>query len=155
MNAKKTLIFKILSMVFIVIAIVLEALPYGVKLNFVAEGQDTIWRSYSYFDITPFGYGSFTPLITAVLTVLLAAASVVLLIIKRNIPTLNRTLFIVEIITAIISVCPALYGLDYVTPVGCFITVTLAVSAVFCLFANILSIQDKNVPADKSYAAVN
>ena len=37
MNAKKTLIFKILSMVFIVIAIVLEALPYGVKLNFVAE----------------------------------------------------------------------------------------------------------------------
>ena len=86
---------------------------------------------------------------------MLAAASVVLLIIKRNIPTLNRTLFIVEIITAIISVCPALYGLDYVTPVGCFITVTLAVSAVFCLFANILSIQDKNVPADKSYAAVN
>lgn len=155
MNAKKTLIFKILSMVFIVIAIVLEALPYGVKLKFIAEGQNTIWRSYSYFDITPFGYGSFTPIITAVLTVLLAAASVISLIIKRNTPTLNRTLFTVEVITAIISVFPALYGLDYITPIGCFITLTLAVSVVFCLFANILSIQDKNVTADKSYAAVN
>ncbi len=86
---------------------------------------------------------------------MLAAASVISLIIKRNTPTLNRTLFTVEVITAIISVFPALYGLDYITPIGCFITLTLAVSAVFCLFANILSIQDKNVTADKSYAAVN
>lgn len=59
-----------------VVAIVLEALPYGAVLNFADESQ-TYRETFSYFSLTPYGYANFGPLIAAVLT------CVALLLVKR------------------------------------------------------------------------
>lgn len=61
---KKNILFVILP----IITLILEVLPWGVVLKF-ANPEGEPWRhTYSYFDLTPFGYAVFPPLIVAVLT---------------------------------------------------------------------------------------
>lgn len=59
-----------------VLALILEALPYGAVLQFGRPAAAPLRELYSYFDLTPFGYANFAPLFTAlgtcVLLVLLA-----------------------------------------------------------------------------------
>lgn len=55
-----------LSLLCLVAAIVLMALPCGAVLVFATGPKETIVRCYSYFDFTVFGNGNFFPLITAV-----------------------------------------------------------------------------------------
>ena len=56
-------------------ALVLEALPFGVRMLF-APGPETRIASYSaFFSFLPFGYGVFGPVIAALLTVLLLVAA--------------------------------------------------------------------------------
>lgn len=123
----------------LIAALVLEALPFGVILNFVPDPSITnevITRYYSYFDFTPFGYANFAPLVTAILTVMLTALCVALIFIKRYPRQLCTAQFGVTLTAAVISVCPIFYGIQYVTLTGVFITVALAVSAVFCAISN-------------------
>ena len=50
------------------VALILEILPYGAVCNF-ANPDGEPWRyTYSYFDLTPFGYANFAPFIVALLT---------------------------------------------------------------------------------------
>lgn len=114
-------------------AIVLEALPYGVVAIFSAGPEyDKIVELYSYFDFLPFGYGEFAPLITAILTVLLAALAFALIFVKRPLNKLRTTQYIATIVAAVISVGPMFYGDEYMTIIGIFITLLLVASAVFC-----------------------
>ena len=63
-------------LLFPVLALILEALPYGAVLQFGRPAAAPLRELYSYFDLTPFGYANFAPLFTAlgtcVLLVLLA-----------------------------------------------------------------------------------
>ena len=65
---------RLLCLVLPIITLILEILPYGAVCNFMrppANEGDPIGHFrelYSYFDLTPFGYANFAPLITAVIT---------------------------------------------------------------------------------------
>lgn len=47
------------------LAFVLELLPYGAVCNFANPDGKPWRRTYSYFDLTPFGYANFAPFLTA------------------------------------------------------------------------------------------
>lgn len=66
-----------------VAAILLEALPYGVVLNF-ADMTTTYRRTYAYFSLIPYGYANFGPLIAAVLTCIVLLLVVILLAKKKE-----------------------------------------------------------------------
>lgn len=52
-------------LLFPVLALILEALPYGAVLQFARPAAAPLRELYSYFDLTPFGYANFAPLFTA------------------------------------------------------------------------------------------
>ena len=58
---------RVLLLITPIMTLILEALPYGVKMNF-ATADRTITRYTSYFDTLPYFYATFSPLITAVLS---------------------------------------------------------------------------------------
>lgn len=109
------------------IAFVLEILPYGAVCNF-ANPEGELWRrTYSYFDLTPFGYANFAPLITAILTCVLIILIVVSLITKKQMRT---PILAVSAIATVVSLAPLLYGIRFFSVVGAFISVALAVTTV-------------------------
>lgn len=108
--------------------LVLEILPYGAVCNFGNPDGDP-WRvTYSYFSFIPFGYANFAPLVTALLTCVIA----VLLLIHclKGKTALLRVVTAILGIAAIVSLCPLLLGIAYFSVVGALITVTLVAELV-------------------------
>lgn len=134
---KKVILFKCLALAALIVALVLEALPFGAALMFVInpETKETKTEYYSYFDFTPFGYANFAPLITAVLTVMLTAASLVLVFIKRKSQKVDFTFIAMLILTIVISIGPLFTGIDCYTITGIFITLSLIASAILYTFS--------------------
>ena len=118
---------KISLVILPLLAIVLEALPFGAVCIFAASPTEKIKETFSYFDLVPFGYANFAPFITAILTVVIFVLSLIYL--KKN--SILNVIFVLSIITAIISLLPLMYGLNYYTLVGAFITIALAAEAIF------------------------
>ena len=58
-----------------VIAIILEALPYGAVMIFAPSPTDRLKDTYSYFSLTPVGYAHVAPFVTAMLTCILLKVS--------------------------------------------------------------------------------
>ena len=119
-------------------AIILEVLPYGAVMKFAPGPDITKLAYYSYFSLVPFGYANFAPFITAVLTVMLAVWTLVMILVNRKAKGARNALFITITVTAVISVCPAAFGIDYITGIGVGITALLAAAAVFRAVANAL-----------------
>lgn len=118
-------------------AIILELLPNGVVLWWAAPPSEPSKSTYcSYFDPLAYGYAHFSPLITAVLTAAAAILTIIALIAGSKHTKLRNALFIFLIVTAVISMCPVLYGFKYVTLIGVCITVMLGVSAITRAAAN-------------------
>lgn len=117
---------------FVILLIVLlsEVLPNGVVLNFANPEGEPWRRTFSYFSLTPFGYADFAPFITAILTVMLLILSIIFLVKKKSI---NSVFKIISGTTAVISVFPMLYGVEYITITGIVITVLLSINFVFSL----------------------
>jgi hypothetical protein len=115
---KKRLLFLILP----VITLILEILPYGAVCNF-ANPEGKPWRkTYSYFDLTPFGYANFAPFVTAIITC--AVITVLLFYVftnKKQTISVARGLLCVG---TVISLCPILYGINFFSVVGALITVS-------------------------------
>ena len=59
-----------LSILLTAVLLLLERLPKGVMMRF-SDGEQYYIEYMSFFDMIPFGYGDFFPLISAVLTVML------------------------------------------------------------------------------------
>lgn len=120
----------ILALICSLSALVLEILPYGAVLKFaVDEGKSTKREFFSYFDMTVYGYGNVFPLLTGILTVLLAVLLVVSLLKKAVTP--GKT-FLISLSATAISLFPAIiYGLDYLSPVGVFVTLCLLAFTAF------------------------
>ena len=52
--------------------LLVERMPKGVVMHFMGDGAEPITEYFSYFDSIPFGYGHFFPMVTALLTVIIA-----------------------------------------------------------------------------------
>ena len=109
------------------IALVLEILPYGAVCNFANPEGEPWRRTYSYFDLTPFGYANFAPFIVALLTCVLIILIVVSLVSKKK---MKAPILAVSAIATVLSLAPLLYGIRFFSVVGAFITVALALTAV-------------------------
>ena len=108
------------------VALVLEMLPYGAVCNF-ANPEGEPWReTFSYFDLTPFGYANFAPFIVAFLTCALLVLIIVSIFTKK---TLRTPIVVVSIVAAVLSLAPLLFGWAYFSMVGTFIFVALAITA--------------------------
>ncbi|MBQ7330802.1 MAG: hypothetical protein IJW94_03305 [Oscillospiraceae bacterium] len=109
-------------------ALVLEMLPYGAVCNFARPAEDGsigyFRQTYAYFDLTPFGYANFAPLITAILTcAVLAMLAGYCVTGKTGLATAARnTLWV----CAAFSFGPLVFGLRYYSVVGFLISAALA-----------------------------
>ena len=112
---------KISLVVLPAITIALEILPLGAVCIFAPSPTERAKETFSYFSPIPFGYANFAPLITAVLTVVILLLSLISL--KKN--GVFNSMFVLSIITAVISLLPLVYGLSYFTFVGALITMAL------------------------------
>lgn len=105
-------------------ALILEILPCGAVCVFAADKGERIRQTFSYFDLTPFGYANFWPFITAILTCALFVLAVVYAL--KQSKGLNTTIKNVSGIATAISLMPLLYGIEFYSIVGAVITVLLA-----------------------------
>ena len=118
---------KISLVVFPALTIVLEALPMGAVCTFAISPTEIVRETFSYFSLIPFGYANFAPLITAILTVVVLLLSLISL--KKD--SVFNALFVLSIITAIISLMPLMYGLNNYSLVGALITIALVTESIF------------------------
>ena len=116
-----------------IITLVLEILPYGAVCNF-ANPDGKPWReTFSYFDLTPFGYANFAPFLTAITTcAILALLLVYLFTNKHRMITVTKVLLCIG---AVLSLCPLLYGVSFFSVVGALITLSLIAQLLFLHFA--------------------
>ena len=109
-------------------ALVLEALPFGVRMVF-APGPETRAASYyAFFSFLPFGYGVFGPVIAACLTVFLLIAA---LLTRKQERTPGVTALSAAALLAAIS--PLFYVPDTFTVCGGFLCALLAAELVLSL----------------------
>ena len=120
-----------IALIFATIALLLELLPYGAVCNF-ANPEGEPWRqTYSYFDLTPFGYANFSPFLVALLTCALIVLLVVSLATKKQIRSLMRS---ISVIATALSLAPLLLGIRFFSLVGALISLALIGTSVVLLF---------------------
>ena len=118
---------KISLVVFPALTIVLEALPLAAVWTVAPYPTGRVRETFSYFSLIPFGYANFAPLITAILTVVILLLSLISL--KKD--SVFNALFVLSIITAVISLMPLMYGLNNYSLVGALITIALVTESIF------------------------
>ena len=118
---------KIIMLCTTLIALVLEILPYGAVCNFANPEGEPWRRTYSYFDLTPFGYANFAPFIVALLTCVLIILVVVSLVSKKE---MKASILAVSAIATVLSLAPLLYGIRFFSVVGALISVALSITTV-------------------------
>ena len=116
------------------ITLILEILPYGAVCNFANPEGEPWRRTYSYFDLTPFGYANFSPLIVAILTCVLITLILISIFTKKQMKT---PILAISAIATVLSLAPLLFGIRYYSIVGAFITVTLTVNTIIAYLKKI------------------
>ena len=115
---------RLLYLIAPITTLILEIIPYGAVCNFARPATDGsighFRELYSYFDLLPFGYANFSPLITAVLSCIilllvliycLTGTVSVLSLVKKVLP-----------VCIVISLCPLVLGIHFFSLVGALIT---------------------------------
>lgn len=124
---KKRLLYLILP----IVTLILEILPYGAICNF-ANPEGEPWRkTFSYFDLTPFGYANFAPFLTALATCIIFVLLLVYLFTDK--PRIMAVTKVFLCIGAVVSLCPLLYGINFFSVVGALITASLIAELVLLL----------------------
>ena len=116
---------KIVNLICLASALVLEILPYGVKMKWA----DFFYENYtyhSYFDLTVWGYGDMGPFLCGALTVIILGMLFATLFFKPKKPYLF-SLCALGIAAVMLSIVPTFFG-SY-TVFGLIITALLVVSA--------------------------
>ena len=113
-----------------VITVIVELRPYGAVCNFGnPEGEP--WReTFSYFDLTPFGYANFAPFLTAIMKkkigeairLVLALLVIYALSGKRGWALAARNILAMGVV---VSLGPLVFGISYFSLVGGLITAAL------------------------------
>lgn len=130
---KKVLIVikrKIVMTALSVLAIILEILPCGAVCVF-SDGVTEYRETYSYFDLRPFGYANFSPLITAVFSCAILILCAILCFRKSQ--KLNNALTILSGLAAVISFMPFLMGLGFRFYGVCAAAITSILAVIFIL----------------------
>ena len=113
--------------------LILELLPCGAVLEFAHMSPELTLGYYeehfSYFDPIVYGYGDFGPLITAVLTCMLAVITVIAVFFENR--TVRIGLRVVSVLTLLFSLTPMLTGCY--SPVGMAISALLLVTCIISL----------------------
>ena len=117
---------KIRLLILPIITIILQILPCGAVLVFAPSPTERVRETFSYFNLTPFGYANFAPFITALLTCII----LLLAVISIKLEKMRKAVFWLSLATAIISLLPLVFGIDYYSVVGGIITITLAIESV-------------------------
>ena len=122
---------RFLYLVLPIITLILEVLPYGAVCIFASSPTDRIRETFSYFDLTPFGYANFAPFLTALITCLIFVLMFIYWL-KGN------TVFAIKAknilyVAAVMSLGPLVFGLSFFSVVGALITT--------CLIAELLLLQ--------------
>ena len=124
---------RVLYLILPILTIILELLPYGAVCNF-ANPEGEPWReTFSYFDMVPFGYANFAPLITGVLSVVILLLMMIFFFTGSQ--KLAAVAKILLIVCAVISLGPLVFGIRYFSIVGALITATLIAELLLLLFA--------------------
>lgn len=117
---------KIRLLILPIITIILQIFPCGAVLVFAPSPTERVRETFSYFNLTPFGYANFAPFITALLTCII----LLLALISIKLEKMRKAVFWLSLATAIISLLPLVFGIDYYSVVGGIITITLAIESV-------------------------
>lgn len=114
----------------LVVALALEALPFGVAMRWMPNPDKTLITTHAYFELLPLGYGNIFPMITALSTSLAAALCLGCLVRPPAAAGHTRGAMPCTWIAFFASL-PALllYGLECVTPTGAGISLLLLLSA--------------------------
>lgn len=83
MKTRASKIYNFSFLILAIIALIFEILPYSVRLNFSTE-TGTISEYYSYFSITPLGFGLFFTLPIAIFTCVMLAVGILTVFIQSN-----------------------------------------------------------------------
>lgn len=113
------------------LAFVLELLPYGAVCNFANPEGEPWQRTYSYFDLTPFGYANFAPFLTALLTCALLVLLIVSIVTKKQ---MRAPMLSVSVIATLLSLAPLLLGVSFFSLVGAMISLALFGASILLLF---------------------
>ena len=125
---RKRLIYLILP----IITLILEILPYGAVCNFANPEGEPWRRTFSYFDLTPFGYANFSPLLTALITCLVFLLLLIFCITgKAHLAIKGKNILYVAVV---LSLVPLTLGLSYFSLVAGFITLSLTAELLFLQF---------------------
>lgn len=124
--------------------LILEIIPYGAVCNFALPATDGsighFRELYSYFDLIPFGYANFAPLITAIITCI-----VLLLLILYCITNKQRLAYTAKNILYVcagFSLGPLVLGVSFFSVVGALITITL-IAELILLYCLLPDLKDK------------
>ena len=114
---------RFLYLIMPVVTLILELLPYAAVCNFANAEGESFRETFSYFNLTPFGYANFTPFITAILTCFVFILLLIYCFTNKE-KTANTAKFL-SFTASIISLGPLMFGVEYFSLVGAFITFTL------------------------------
>lgn len=117
---------KYLSLVLMAAVVILELLPYGAVLNFANPDGEPFRETFSYFSLTPFGYASFRPFLTAVLSVVILLHILVSVLFKTD--KLWKGVKAETAIASVFSLLPVVYGFENYTGIGFAITILLVIT---------------------------
>lgn len=121
-------LLKATSIVIPVFTIILEILPSGAVLNFASPDSEPIRSTFSYFDLTPFGYANFGPFLAAVLSCVALLVAILYAIVQKK--ALKRLLTTVSAIAFVASLLPLLFGLSCYSFIGAAISVLLFIETI-------------------------
>jgi len=131
------------SFVALITTIVLEILPYGAVLNFGRPDGTLIRRTFSYFDMTSFGYANFGPVPTALFSIVILIGVAVLIVVKKPLSKTNSAMLICSIIALFFSVLPVIQDKAYISEIGIIISILLFSSTGFLILARIKILGNK------------
>ena len=124
---KKRFLYLILP----IVTLILEILPYGAVCNFMRPPSEVnpdapvghFRELYSYFDLTPFGYANFAPLITAIITCVVLLLLVIYCFTGKE--RLVKTAKNILSVGVVISFGPLVLGPHFLSVVGVLISISL------------------------------
>lgn len=114
----------------LVLAMILELLPFGAVMVMAPSPTERIVRTFSFFDLTVFGNANFFPLLAGLLTVFSLLAGTISALRPVRSLRLRNAVFLCTAAAAVLSLAPLLFGMEYLSVVGALVCVCLFLSAV-------------------------
>ncbi len=125
----------VIAVILSISAVIAEIPKYAIVMKFAAPpGETPHTVMCSYFDLLPFGYGTMTPLITAVLSVALSVLGVLALLFKNK-QGLKNACFVLGVITAMFSVLHIPFFSGVLTAQNALVTLMLVMSVIMRAFS--------------------